>query len=147
MAALIKHTTFINYDKYKTHKEDSIGYLSILAQRPLQTTTRLRLEEVLMAVYITEEEINTLTKIDEKDSNSAVIIPAFDIHSKNIGNVNGVGRITTNAYEFRCHLDNSNLFKALLARFLDDSNKAFHFISFGLPQLTTIATYRHQIKL
>ena len=100
-----------------------------------------------MAVYKIEEEKNTLTKIDEKVSNSAVIIPAFDIHSKNIENGNGAGRITTNAYEFRCHPDNSNIFKALLARCSDNSNNAIHFIPFGLPQLTTIATYRHQIKL
>ena len=76
-----------------------------------------------MAVYMIEEETKTLTKIDEKDSSNAVIIPAFDIHSKNIGN--GWGRITTNAYEFRCHPDNSNIFKALLARSSDDSNNAF----------------------
>ena len=100
-----------------------------------------------MVLYTTEEETKALTKIDEKDSNNTVIIPAFDIHSKNVGNKNGAGRIVTNAYEFRCHLDNSNIFKALLKRCSKDINNAFNFIPFGLPQLTTIATYRHYIKL
>ena len=128
--------------------KDSIGWFKYISPTvSLQKTTRLRLEEVLMVVYMTEEETKILTKIDENDSNNAVIIPAFDIHSKNIGNGNGAERITTNVYEFRCHLDNSNLFKALLARFSDVSNNAFHFISFGLPQLTTIVTYKYHIKL
>ena len=46
-----------------------------------------------MVLYTTEEETKALTKIDEKDSNNTVIIPAFDIHSKNVGNKNGAGRI------------------------------------------------------
>ena len=96
---------------------------------------------------MTEKETKTLTKIDEKDSNNAVIIPSFDIHSKNIGNGNKEERITTNTYEFYCYTDNSEISKTLLARCSDDSNNAFHFIPSKLPQLTTIATYRHQITL
>ena len=63
----------------------------------LQKTTRLRLEEALMDVYMTEEETKTLTNIDKNDSNNAVVIPVFDIHYKNIGNGKGSGRITTTA--------------------------------------------------
>ena len=134
MAALIKHNTFINYDKYKTHKEDSIGWFKYISPTvALQKTTRIRLEEVLMVVYMTEGETKTLTKTGEKESDEAVVIPAFDIHCKNVGNGNGAGRITTNAYESRCHPDNSNIFKALLARCSGDINNAFHFIPFGLP--------------
>ena len=44
--------------------------------------------------------MKALTKIDKNDSNNAVIIPVFDIHNKNIGNGNGAGWMTTNAYEF-----------------------------------------------
>ena len=94
-----------------------------------------------------EEETKSLTKFGETDSNETVTIPVFDIHSKNIGNGNGTRRITTNVYAFRCHPDNSNIFKALLVRFPDDMNNTFHFIPFGLPQLITIATYRHHIKI
>ena len=96
-----------------------------------------------MSIYMIEEETKPLTKIDEKDSNNAVIIPAFGIHGKNIGNGNRVERITANAYEFCCHTDNSEIFKTLLARCSEDSNNAFHFIPSELPQLTMIATYRH----
>ena len=100
-----------------------------------------------MAIYIIDEETKTLTKINEIYSNNAVIIPAFDIHSKNVGKGNGAGRIKTNAYEFCSHPDNSHIFKVLLARYSEDTNNVFHFISFGLLQLTTIATYMHQLKL
>ena len=100
-----------------------------------------------MTVYMTKEGKKALTKTGEKESNEAVVIPVFDIHSKNVGNGNEAGIITTNAYEFRCRPDNSNIFKTLLARCSDDINNAFHFIPFELPQLTTIVTYRYQIKL
>ena len=96
---------------------------------------------------MTEEKTKVLTKVGEKYSNNAVIIPTFENHSKDIINGNGAGRITTNAYEFRYHPDNSNIFKALLERCSDDINNAFNFIPFGLPQLTTINIYRHYIKL
>ena len=148
MATLIKHNTFINYDNYKTHKEDSIGWFKYISSTvTLQKTTRIRLEEALMTVYMTKEGKKALTKTGEKESNEAVVIPVFDIHSKNVGNGNEAGIITTNAYEFRCRPDNSNIFKTLLARCSDDINNAFHFIPFELPQLTTIVTYRYQIKL
>ena len=84
-----------------------------------------------------------LTKIDKNDNNNAVTIPVFDIHCKIIGNGNGVEMFTTNTYEFCCHPDNSNIFKSLPARCSDNTNNAFHFISFVLTQVTTIATYRH----
>ena len=148
MVALIKHNTFINNDKYKTYKVDSIGWFKYISPTvSLHKTTRIRLEEALMAVYMTEEETKALTKSGEKDSDEAVVIPAFDIHSKNVGNENGTERITTNVYEFHCHLDNSNIFKTLLTRCSDDINNAFHLILFGLAQLTTIATYMNHIKL
>ena len=148
MAALIKHNTFVNYDKYRIHKEDNIRWFKYISPTvALQKSTRIRLEETLMTVYMTEEKTKVLTKPDEKESDKAVVIPVFDIHSKNIGNGNGTGRITTNAYEFHYYPDNSNIFKALLARCFDDINNDYHFIPFGLPQLTTIATYRNQIKL
>ena len=140
MAALIKYNTFINYDKYKTHKEDIIRWFKyIIPTVALQKSTRIRLEVALMAVYMKKEETKVLTKTGEKENDEAVVIPTFDIHSKNVCNGNGAERITTNAYEFRCHPDNSTIFKALLARYSDDINNAFHFIPFGLPQLTTIA--------
>ena len=112
MSTLIKHKIFINYDKYKTYKEDSIGwFIYIIPTISLQKTKILRIEEALMAVYIIDEETKTLTKINEIDSNNAVIIPTFDIHSKNVGKGNGAGRIKTNAYEFCFHPDNSHIFK------------------------------------
>ena len=59
MVALIKHNTFINYDKYKKHKEYSIGWFKYINSTvSLQKTTRLCLEEALMTVYMTEEETN-----------------------------------------------------------------------------------------
>ena len=99
-----------------------------------------------MDVYMTEEETKELSKIKEKESNDAIIILVVDIHSKNIWIGIQVGRIITNVYEFRYHSDNSNIFKELMARYYDDVNNAFHFILFELFQLTTIVTYRHQIK-
>ena len=38
---------------------------------------------------MTEDETEERTKIDKNDSKNAVVIPTFDIHSKNIENGNG----------------------------------------------------------
>ena len=100
-----------------------------------------------MSVYMTGDETKELIKVDKTDTNNAVIIPAFDIHSKTTSNGNESRRITTHAYMFRYHLNDSNIFKALVAQCSDDINNAFHFITFGLPKLKTASTYRHQIKL
>ena len=55
MSTLIKHNIFINYDKYKTYKEDSIGWFKYINPTVyLQKTTRLRLEEAVINVYMTE---------------------------------------------------------------------------------------------
>ena len=104
--------------------------------------------EALMSAYMIEDETKELTKVDESNNkNNTITIPTFDIHSKIIGNENGPVMITTHTYDFRCHLDNSNIFKTLPARCSDDIHNTFHFIPFGLPQLMTVATYRYQIKL
>ena len=100
-----------------------------------------------MSIYMIDDEEKALNKVDKDDTNNAATIPAFNIHSKTIGNENGSGRITTHVYEFNCHRDNGNIFKALLARCSDGINNAFHFIPFGLSELTIITTYMHQIKL
>lgn len=148
MAALIKHHIFINYDTYKAHKEESIGWFQYISPTvSLRKNTINRLEKALMVVYMIEEETKGLTKVGEKDSNDAVIIPVFDIYSKKTGKGKGSGSITTNSYEIQCHLYNYNIFKALLARCSNDVNNAFNFNPFGLPQLTTISSYRHQIKV
>ena len=76
-----------------------------------------------------EEETKVLAKTD-KGRDKTEVIPTFDIHSKNVVNGNGARIITTNAYEFRYHPDNCNIFKALLARCFDYTNNAFHFIPF-----------------
>ena len=47
----------------------------------LQKTTRNRLDDVLMPIYMTEDETKALTKVHDNNTNNEVIIPVFDIHS------------------------------------------------------------------
>ena len=85
MSTSIKHNTFINYDTYKTYKEDSIGWFNyIILTVSLQKTTRLRLEKTSDRCLHDRGKNKITNKGNENDSNNAVIIPAFDINSKKI---------------------------------------------------------------
>ena len=133
--SLIKNNTFIKYNTFNTHKEDSIRCFKYISPTlSLQQTPRNRLKEVPMSVYMTDNKTKELTKTKKSNNeNNPIIVLAFDIYSKIIGNGKGSGRITIKAYNFCCRLDDLNIFKALLSRCFDDTNNTFHFTSFELP--------------
>ena len=54
-------------------------------------------------------------KEPEKNKNS-VIFPAFDLSTKRIGFGNGTHRVTTVAYELKCHPDHSPILKYILIK-------------------------------
>ena len=87
---------------------------------------------------------------DATDSQQRIVFPAFDLSTKIIGFDNGFNRVTTIAYEIKCHPVHSTLLKCLLIKLsvLDpihpfDSN--IHFIPHGLIQFTDATTVKTQI--
>ena len=144
MHNLINLNTFMKHNKFNTHQENSIGWFkftnSVLS---LQQTTREYTINVLLNVYLSEDDIKTLQTNDEnKNEQYEVRIPAFDIHHKIISNGNKSERITTSAYEIYCHPTDSKKIKVLLAKYYVDPKKKFTFIPFGLAQMASNSTYR-----
>ena len=60
-----------------------------------------------------------------------IIIPAFDLYSKEVGDGNGNGKVTTFAYEIRTSLDNANMLKNLLCKISNEGNSKLRFIPYG----------------
>ena len=63
---------------------------------------------------------------------------------------NGDKRISTIAFEVRCHPDNSTIFKTILSRISSDdktpsSEEIIHFVPYGLIQYSLPECYLHQI--
>ena len=74
---------------------------------------------------------------DENDEWKEIVFPAFDLHMRRTSFGNGNKRISTIAFEFRCHPDNAFILKALLSRIsFDDktpsSEKNFQFVFYEL---------------
>ena len=69
---------------------------------------------------------------------------------KRVGYGNGNRRVSTMAFEVKCHRDNASILKRLLSRASasDDkppNNDNIHFVAYGLPQYTSSELYRTQI--
>ena len=61
MPALLENKTYMKYEKFNTHKEDSIGWLRYV--KPvisLQRTTREKISDALMLVHLNEEEVTAM---------------------------------------------------------------------------------------
>ena len=60
-----------------------------------------------------------------------VIIPAFNLHSCEVGDGNGKDRVTTFAYKIRCAPTKAYMLKNLLCK-INDEYPYFKFIAYGL---------------
>ena len=89
---------------------------------------------------------NTSKEITEAPQNqNEIIISAFDIHHKTVGNGNGSNIISTTAFDIRCNPKDFSLLKTPMQRFSEDPNNNFTFIPYGILQMTNTETYRRHI--
>ena len=112
-----------------------------------------------MLVHLIEEEMKAMKNTskestDDPQRQNEILIPAFDIHHKTVGNGNGENRIgngnganiiSTTAFDIRCNPKDSSLLKTLMTRCSEDTNNEFTFIPYELLQITNAETYRRQI--
>ena len=67
MSVLLKNNTYMKYEKFNTHKEDNIGWLKYInLVISLQRTTREKISDALMLVYLNEEEMIAMTNISKE---------------------------------------------------------------------------------
>ena len=85
--------------------------------------------------------------LDSKGQSSGkerIIIPAFDLHSREVGDYNGKDRVTNNANEIRGALTNAHMLKNLLCK-ISSEDPHFKFIPYGLSTITTPPIMRRTI--
>ena len=68
-----------------------------------------------------------------------IIIPAFNLHSCEVGNGNGKDWVTTFAYKIRCAPTKAYMLEHLLCK-INYEDPHFKFIAYGLKTITTPAT-------
>ena len=74
-----------------------------------------------------------------------IVIPTFDLYSKEIGDGNEQERITTFAYEIRTFPENSTMLKNLLCQISSENILDLKFIPYGLDKQTNQRTLREII--
>ena len=80
-----------------------------------------------MLVHLNDDEMTAMKNTskestDDQQRKNEILIPAFDIHHKTVGNGNGANRISTTAFDIRCNPKDSSLLKTLMARCSEDPN-------------------------
>ena len=105
-----------------------------------------------MLVHLNDEKMTTMTNtsteiIDDPQRQNEILIPAFDIHYKTVGNGNRANMIPKTAFDIRCNPKDSSLLKKIMARCSEDLNNEFTFIPYRLLQITNVETYRRQINV
>ena len=65
-----------------------------------------------------------------------IVIPTFDLYSKEIGDDNGNERVTAFTYEIRTSPDNANMLKNLLCKISNEGNSKLRFIPYVIQSLS-----------
>ena len=114
-------------------------------------------DEVIIALQnITKNEVATTQKNkckldgklkDKINSQQRVIFPVFDLSTKIFGFGNGSNRVTTIAYEIKCHPVHSTLLISILIKScvlhsIQPSDSIIRFIPHGLIQSTDVTTIK-----
>ena len=74
-----------------------------------------------------------------------IVISAFDLYSKEIGDGNENERVTTYAYEIRISPNNTNMLKNLLCKISNEGNSNLRFILYGTQSLSKEGTMKNII--
>ena len=74
-----------------------------------------------------------------------IVIPAFDLYSKKIGDGNENERVTTYTYEIGASPNNTNMLKNLLCKISNEGNSNLRFIPYGIQSLSKEGTMKNII--
>ena len=148
---LIANGAYLTHNKFQSHKEHAIGFfVNINPRVTLRDELRARLQEVLMWIDIEDKECQQMIhEVKDKDGNPTgkqkIVIPAFDLYSKEVGEGQGYDRITTLAYEIRTSPENAIMLKSLLCQVSSAKVLDLKFVPYGLDRQTNERTIREII--
>ena len=148
---LKKNNAFLRHEKLKSHKEHSLGFFVDINPRvTLRETLRRRIQDQRMWIDLDDEDCKDMIHQDldtegKPTGKVRILIPAFDLHSREVGDGNGKDRVTTFAYEIRCAPTKAYMLKNLLCK-ISSEDPNLKFIPYGLNILTTDNTMRRIIQ-
>ena len=138
---LVKNNAFLSHKKFNSHKEHSIGFfMKVNPKITLRNEMRERIQDQLMFIDLEDEETKKLMhpikdKNGKPTGSERIVLPPFDLYSKNIGHGNGDQRISTFAYEIRTTPDHAVTLKNILCKIsMTDSNE-LTFVPYGIDSL------------
>ena len=148
---LVKNNAYLSLNKFGTHKEHSIGFFTNINPKvTLRDNFCNTIQDELMWIDLNDEEsapmIHQVKDSSGKETGQQkIVIPTFDLYSKEIGDGNGHECITTFAYEIRTSPNNANMLKNLLCKISNEGNSKLRFISYGIQSLSKEGTMRNII--
>ena len=148
---LVKNNAYLSINKFCTHKEHSIGFFTHINPKvTLRDNFRQVIQEELMWVDLDDEECAPLIhQIKDSSGNNTgqqkIVIPAYDLYGKEIGDGNGHDRVTTHAYEIRTSPTNANMLKKILCKISNDGKSNLRFIPYGIHSLSKEGTMKNII--
>ena len=140
---LVKNNAFLSHKKFNSHKEHSIGFfLEVNPKITLRNEMRNRIQDQLMWIDLEDNETKKIMYpiLDTKGKptgSERIVLPAFDLYSKNIGHGNGDQRISTFAYEIRTSPENAITLKNILCKISMAASNELTFIPYGMDSLGT----------
>ena len=151
LSTLVENGGFLKHQKFQSHKEHAIGFfVQISPKVTLRDKLRERIQDVLMWIDIEDEQSKDML-VDSKDTEGnptgkeRIVILAFDMCSKGVGEDQGRDRVTTFAYEIRTSPANSAMLKHLLCQISSENILDLKFIPCGLDKQTNQKTLREII--
>ena len=105
--------------KYDSQTETSIGFfLGINPKLTLRKALKEKIDDIITWLDLDDDDTKLLMKESKTGvkTTQQIVIPAFDIHHKIFGSINGDDRITTTVYEIRTSPTHAAILKSIFCK-------------------------------
>ena len=152
LSFLKENSIYLQYRKFKTMKEATIGYLRDLhPDATHKSDLREDINILLKRVPLKPDETtklmkNTSVNEDKMDeTENEIVIPAYDIVTNNFGFGNANEKVTTHAIEIICDPEDAPIMKKLLTRISLSSSNSISFMPTRMLQLSGQEIYKRSL--
>ena len=139
---IVENGGFLKHQKIQSHEEHAIMFFVQISPKViLRDKLREKIQDVLMWIDIEDEQTKDML-VDIKDNEGnpigkqRIMIPAFDIYSKEVDESLGRNRVTTFTYEIRISPASSGMLKNLMCQISSENILDLKFIPYGLDKQT-----------
>lgn len=119
---LKKNNPLFRHEKFKPHKEHSLGFfVKVNPRMTLRDNFRRRIQDQLMCIDLDATDNQDMIHQDFDSTGNPtgkerVILPTFDLYNREVGDRNGKYHVTSFSYEIRYAPKNAYMLKHLLRK-------------------------------